>query len=482
MSIRGYGSQMNNPKTFSNSSKMNVLSFSRRQLILILIILVCIFGTIILPRVISVLVNMLALAFFAISGSRAYFNGDRKMVSSVIALPLFLSAFQNVWLGIASARLDEMSLQVLLSSNFLLELFLMVIYILKKGSIPRQDNYCVFITLIFTLQGILLYIMYPTGISAFISSFRNIISCIIIYWVAAIYSQRVDLRTLDRGLIIIAWCVVIFGLFEFLVGTSVWKSLDIERLWNLKSIGTNLWGIPKNWYSSERIGGQQIRRMVSTFADPVNLGTYLFSAFMYAWYKKKKLLRIALLVCCVLTISKGALLGFLIFIVIYTWYKDKSKILPIGAVAAAIAIGMYFISFSRNSSTGSVFAHINGFLSSFGLLASHPFGYGIGRIGVLSSLLSTNFIETGVTETGIGMIMAQLGIIGIAGYIGYFVMLVKAPNNWAPKYINERIIYYSLIFSYITNAMFNEVALSPNSCLLCFLLLGVFNSILSNNR
>lgn len=467
------GFHMNNAMSYGISKRGKKHTISRRQLIMSCLILLYIGTCLILPSYIAIILALIIVLLFSISGYRAYKCRERIAVAWLLVLPLFFSAFQNIWLGIGVQHQNELSLQVLLSTNFLVEIFLILVIILSGNAIPKRNSFCLKIVAILTVQAVLLYFIYPTGISAFISSYRNIISCIIVFWVSLTYSSRADKNVIDKIITIIAWVVVVFGLFEFFYGTRVWTALNIKPLWDLKGIGTNLWGVPRNWYSSERIAGQQIRRMVSTFADPVNLGTYLFAAFIHAWYKREKVLQIALIICCALTISKGALLGFLIFAVVLTWYKDKSKILPIAAVVFGLAIGMYFVAFSRSSSTGSLFAHVNGFLSSIKLMITHPWGYGVGRIGVLSRLFSTDFLDTSVTETGIGMIMAQLGVIGLVAYIVFFTKVLRMPKTWEKSDINERIAYYSLAISFIVNAMFNEVALSPNSCILYFLFMGI---------
>lgn len=440
---------------------------------ILFLVMVLIGGCFILPAMIEI-VLVLAIVI-VIAGITIYdFSKNRqKTIAVALALPVFLSAFQNVYLGLAANRLTELELSVLLTTHFMLELLYMVFYLLQQKRISKTDSFCILILAVLTVQGVLLYLVYPSGISAFLANYRNVVSCMLFFWVASKYSSRMDIKSLNKALLFIAWSVVVFGIIELLLGNRVWKALNITRLWTLKGIKMNGW-IPNNWYSSERIRGQQIRRMVSSFADPVNLGTYLFASFVYAWYKKKRILAMATILCCVLTISKGALLGFLIFFIVLAWFKDRSKLLPIAAVAFGLVVGICFISYSRSSSTGSVFLHLTGFFSSFGLMLKRPFGYGLGRIGVLSWLLSEDYIRTAATETGIGMIIAQLGVIGLGAYIVFFVKLILIPQKWNGQCLNAKIAYYCLVLSFFANAMFNEVALSPNSCVLYFLLIGVF--------
>lgn len=121
-------------------------------------------------------------------------------------------------------------------------------------------------------------------------------------------------------------------------------------------------------------------------------------------------------------------------------------------------------------------AHIGGFISSLKLLITNPAGLGIGNVGVLSGLFSSNLSNTDVIETGIGVIIAELGWIGLICYTVFFVYLYKVPHKWNGNNIKRKILYYTILFSFILNALFNEVALSPNSCALYFIELAYCDS------
>ena len=223
-----------------------------------------------------------------------------------------------------------------------------------------------------------------------------------------------------------------------------------------------------------------MRRMASSFADPVNLGTFLFAAFMIAWYKREKILMSALLICMILTMSKGALLGLLVFIVVVMWEKKGSRSITPLIIALVILFSGWFIGFSKSSSTGSLMVHLNGFLNALRGFVDHPFGFGLGNVGVLARVLGSTMVGNGVVETGIGMIIAQLGIVGIIVYGVFFAKLWTEPLKWNGFHGRERTLYYSLLISFIANAMFNEVALSPNSCGLYFISLAYLNSKICN--
>lgn len=448
------------------------ITINKESLIICIIIGACIFSSLALPGMLAAIISMVGVLCIAIIGRNSVLVNKSKTNSVLLCIPIFLSAFQNVYLAMGVNNQTSLSLQILLSLHFL---FIFFIIILNVDRVFFKASNTIWLVIIIIFYGIILYIIHPAPLPSLLSSVRNILSPLIIFIFATVVGEHCNNAKYYRILLGISWIVVIFGLFEYIGGIDVWRNLGVTRLWNLKGIITNSVGIPMNWFSSEIIGGQQVRRMVSSFADPVNLGTYLFAAFMIAWYCRKKILALSLALCCVLTVSKGALLGFLVFFIIYFWFKDKSKIAVPIIFSFCSLIALIFIEYSLATSTGSVMAHISGFLSSLNLLITNPFGLGIGNVGVLSGLFSSSLSNTDVIETGIGVVIAQLGWIGLLCYIIFFGIIFLKPKKWRIKNNNSRILYYTLLFSFILNALFNEVALSPNSCALYFIELAFIN-------
>lgn len=445
----------------------------KRQFIICAILVACILSCLILPGMLTAMLSILAVCYIAIVEKNAITSRCSQINSLVLCLPVLLSAFQNVYLAIGVKHQTSLSMQIMLSLHFLLVL---IVDLLNVKILVTKIQKIVWLIVIIIAQGVILYVAYPAPITSLISAGRNVLSCLIIYAYSYITGERCEEKTYYKILNTVALIVVLFGLYEYSGGLVVWRRLGITQLWNLKGITTNVAGVPMNWFSSERIGGQQLRRMVSSFADPVNLGTYLFAAFVISWYSGKKVLTGLLLVCCMLTISKGALLGFLVFAVIYVWFKDKSKIgVPI-IFSGCTLFAFGFIEYSMTKSTGSMMAHIGGFLSSLKLLITNPAGLGIGNVGVLSGLFSSNLSNTDVIETGIGVIIAQLGWIGLLCYASFFIYIFYEPRKWKQRSVKTSIVYYTLLFSFILNALFNEVALSPNSCALYFIEIAYINT------
>lgn len=428
----------------------------------------------VLPGSVSMILAILITLFIAVIGSNAAAHKSGKTTSLLLALPVIISAIQNVYLAIGAKHFSSQSIQVVLSMHYLL---ICTVIFLNAKKINRICSDIVIIFLLIIFQAFCLFIVYTASVVAVIASLRNITACLLFYMYSRLLGRLCDIDDYYKYIRAITLLVAFGGVIDIAVGTQMWQRLGITQLWNLKGIATNIAGIPPNWYSSEQIAGNILRRMVSTFADPVNLGTFLFSAFMISWYKKWNFLSVFILICMLLTVSKGALLGGLIFIVIYIWTKKKTRVLLPAIVICALVVGIEFVQFSSSNSSGSLMAHVTGFLSSFSVLVSNPFGLGVGNVGVLSGLFNASLANTAVSETGIGMIIAQLGIPGLILYISFFYKLIRNGLN-IKKNESERtaILYLTLVLSFLANAMFNEVALSPNSCGLYFIQLGIIDS------
>ncbi len=433
-------------------------------------------GAFVLPQKIEFLIVVAFLLMMGLIGLASGRKKNSAVWSHLLAFPVFLTAFQNIYLGLAVNNLSSMELQVLLSINFILYIEYLIIALFKKG-IRRSDMLILGVLLIVTLQALILYIPYRTTISAFLSCYRNIVACMVVYLTVKLMSNSIDVEKMYRLLGVIIVAVVVFGFFEYCAGTRVWTALNISKLWPMKGIAVNAWGIPKNWWSSERIGGHQLRRMVASFADPVNLGTFLFAAFVFAWYRRRKVLSVLLFAACIMSVSKGALIGFLVFILVWVWNTRGFKMTTPIILLSVLAAGSLFIVYSKYHSSGSTFAHIRGLLNSIGVLAQHPFGMGVGSVGVMAWMFAAEKKAALVSaETGIGMIISQLGFIGLLAYLAFFGKLLL---NASKKFVTNsrtRILLQSLLIAFLINALFNEVALSPNSCMLYFILIGLNES------
>lgn len=411
-------------------------------------------------------------------------NSSREY-STILSIPILLSVFQNAYLGFFSLHLNSSTVQILTVLNFVIACLIFVYLIILKNELLKINNkYILMFILLIGYSALSVILLNEFNILSIISSLRNIISVFLFYLIGFYSKDRVNQEKFEDIILMFALIVMTVGIIDILTGGNMWIKLNIKDLWTKKGIRVQSTGLPTNFYSSETINGQRIRRMTSTFADPVNLGAFLFATFCIAWHRKRKNMMCFLIVGMILTVSKGAWLGLLIFFCIYSYYYlPRTTFLLILIFSGSLGIG--FLLYAFHTSANSVFLHISGLFSSFKGLIYKPIGSGIGSNGVLAKQFSGVSANADVTETGLGMIISQLGIVGLLIYMIYFAKLYRKCTFLKNK--KDLVLTLSLLFSVIVNIFFNEVALSPNTCAIYFLIIGFisndkFKLVMMNDR
>ncbi|SNZ04795.1 hypothetical protein SAMN05421503_0766 [Terribacillus aidingensis] len=397
---------------------------------------------------------------------------ERREFSFYITIPILISATQNLYLSFVSPYADASQIQLMVITNFLYSAILIgVIYIKTPYRFNKalyQKMLILFIVLV--LYSLATIIIFNAHITSALASLRNVMTPMLFILIGLIASSNVILSRYLRYLSYIVIFVVIFGFAERFLIKDIWHIIHLPDLWTKKGLPLNAFtGLPGNFYSSEMVGGQQLRRMVSSFADPVNLGTFLFFGFMVAWYLRNKFLAILLIISIGLAVSKGAILGLLIFSVVWAYHKF-SKAIFILVMIGTCAAGGAFVVYSMMNSTMSMLLHITGFFAAFPELVNHPLGRGLGNIGVLAGLYSSG-AQTEITESGLGMIIGQLGILGLILYVYFFTFILKQSHTIQVR--KDKILLQTLTLGILANITFNEVALSPNSSAVYFITIGI---------
>lgn len=423
-------------------------------------------GTLGIAMIMSLVIIIITIAIYKC-------NNSRVDLTTVLTLPVMLSAFQNVYLGFFSEYLSTTSIQILTISNFLYACFIFLILFLNEHKQIQNDNmFAAFVLLVIYSVSSIVFLSSINVISS-VSSMRNIISVFLFFFIGVMASEQVNIDRLQKVILTIALIVVLVGFYEVFINKSMWTTLNITDLWTKKGIRVQVSGLPTNFYSSERINGERIRRMTSTFADPVNLGAFLFAGLCIAWFRNNKFITILIGFAIVLSVSKGAFLGILIFICVYAYYYS-SKLMFFGMIGVSGVTGLLFLLYALRTSANSVFLHFSGLSAAFKNLLSHPLGLGLGSTGVLARQFSGFSANVEITETGLGMIIGQLGIVGLIVFVYFFFRIYKMSMNLENK--REIVLCLSLVLGVVANIFFNEVALSPNSCALYFMIVGYYVS------
>jgi hypothetical protein len=387
--------------------------------------------------------------------------------------PTVLSAFQNVYLLPVAPVIAPGAFPVIIITNFVVAVLLLGLFAVVRPvdgttthPLARLTGICLGVL---TVWGWGSALVFGADLNAALSSFRNIVTPLVFLLLGLLAARSTRARAYAAGLLVVAVLTIAFGFWE-LNAPSFWQDAGILELWHAKAIGIREGtGLPGNFYSSELIDGQQARRMVSSFADPVHFGTFLFSAFLAAvWLRRWIVAGLCIAAAC-FAISKGFLLSTLVLVAVWARVYANPVVQAL-AVIATVGAGAAFYVYASGNSTGSTDVHIDGFLAAFTELPRHPIGRGLGNSGVRARVLLGSD-DSEVTESGIGLIVSQLGVIGAAAFAVFFIALLRAGAALRDR--TARLVAVGLALAFLLNAAFNEVALSPNSAAPYFILIGL---------
>jgi hypothetical protein len=405
---------------------------------------------------------------------RVLFMGPVSEADAVFLL--WLAAGQNVLLGAFVEYLSPEHVRLLIGTNFLLgTMWVAALGVQRMQAMFRRST--IWILLVLPAASLLVVgsaVVFGFNGTAALASARNIMTPVLFFvlgWLIGWRRSGIGTRKrFMRAVVGLGLGVILLGLVERFATPDVWSTLHVGELWTKKGL-TNVAdsGIPRNWWSAEQIGGAPVRRLVSTFADPINLGTFLFLVTVCGYGLRMPFVVLSGVAGILLTVSKGGLLGCLVFTVVFAYYRS-SKVGFLAAGVGTVALGLGFIAYSAQYATRSLFVHMGGAAYAILGLPQYPLGRGIGRAGTMAQQFS-DLGDQQILESGLGIIAGQLGVPGVLLYLAFlgtiYAYLISSTG------LRERIVAVTLFWSITLNITFNEVALSPNSSAGYFVLLGL---------
>lgn len=94
------------------------LKYNKERFILFAILALCIFSCLILPGMITMLLSVLAMGYMAVAEKNALVKKNKITNSLFLVIPVFFSAFQNVYLAIGVNHQSSLSLQIMLFATY----------------------------------------------------------------------------------------------------------------------------------------------------------------------------------------------------------------------------------------------------------------------------------------------------------------------------------------------------------------------------
>ncbi len=332
----------------------------------------------------------------------------KPIFSNAVLLIYAWSTFASIAILIATKYANPPHLIFALRDIIIYILFLLL---LPFSAFTKKSAYIIFILCCLLAYLIFNQLILNPGYSATINNIRQIIApsvLLMIFYILLLNAgPRFLQEQLPRWFLRLHLIIFIWGILEYTL--EFWKHFGLSSYFTLKGIPVDSNGLSYMFY--EPILGYRLR-MTSTFLDPISLGHYFATTFSIGYLglifrgKARLILTLSSLIGLLLSFSKGALLqAFLTILVLNPAYP---------LLLRGLLLSIPFAVFLLIPNKTGLMIHVSGFMNSLSSLEF--FGHGIGSSGNYTKMFAKNldlYHQLGISDTFLGSIMGQTGLLGI---------------------------------------------------------------------
>lgn len=294
-----------------------------------------------------------------------------------------------------------------------------------------------------------------------ISSLRQIL-VFFLFVLLGYFLSPVKKEALSRtpnALITIGLIVVIIGYIERF--TYAW-SFFIKEYFLSKNIGVLDIGYPfvmiEPFELFNEFSGVGFLRMSSTFLDPINFGHACVFWYFLSHQQNKKFSMLVFLTGIFFAFSKAAFMQF-ILIYILAVLRIPMVVKWVIALVAGLA-GLAIM-----ASHPGFLLHQKGLITALANIST--FGTGLGTAGNVAWMFGS--ADSGVSDSFLGALLAQTGVVGLLGWLFFSVLILKA------SYKNNN-IFPIMMFTHIALGLLSENSINFLSIMLPAIMTGWYYS------
>ena len=399
---------------------------------------------------------------------------------------IFYSFLQNIVLVYASTKFNQLTTTLYSLNKEILLYAVTVRYIFSQRFKYSITN------ILMALFMFLLLFSFVTSSASFYSKILTIrqllLPFVCVYFGVCVGKENsLFFKKSVKYIVYLGLFTAIIGLLEFFwLKNTLWPyEMIFQYETNKGTVFVFYNNVPLNYYTWDYydIFGGVVRRLVSTFADPLITGHYLFLSFVLCssdscTIKYKPLVKFILFISSLLTFSKGVFICYLIYF-IFIYLKKKSYLkfktlltfFPIALLFSVLILNIAAKSIIPNS---SVVIHLDGFIS--GIFDSSVFGYGIGKAGVMTYVVGGGDLNL-TSESFIGVLTIQLGYLGLLIFVLYFYFLIlNLFHNYRENKSINIILSLVLLCSVLVESLFSESSIGIVGTGIYFIYSGIYST------
>lgn len=401
--------------------------------------------------------------------------------STTVSLYYFtiITVFQNIILVVFAPYLNSTETVGIILTKEMVVYIVATVYFVQNRLIGLKKKDLLFICFVVLVAT---NVLISNSIKIGLAALRQIALIFFCYYYGKSIKSNPE-NSLKRYFDFILFCCVlvgIFGLFFLSFSDNVWLKIGFDKFWENKSDGQKAYSFV-NFYTYDL--GIRLKRIVSVFVEPLSCAHFLGIGFVtvFLTHKKSCALKILILVCLVMVLSKSSLVLLLsvIFVLIYSKIKDKT--LSKMFVSACVIGGFIILFILTNYSSGltqntAIGNHFNAFL--YGMKNATLLGKGLGTTGYNASIMGLSDYDSGYNESFFSLCIGQLGLLGTS-LIYIFLATCIYDNYTIYKATKNRYVLISvvLLLAVTIESLFSASSISMLGTGLYFVIAGLCSNI-----
>jgi len=284
--------------------------------------------------------------------------------------------------------------------------------------------------------------------------------------------------------VVLSGMEVIFGLLEYNYPQYFWNKIFHIIDYTKVKTGTvpklePLSGLPTNYFTYK--DGGRVRRLVAFNGEATSLsrflGTVIASLMTLGERNRKTVLVIGFLLLGLLfTNARGGLLFPIVIVLLFFLRLVKGLAIP---VIIPLMYFMLFHSSSFNVSSANNQRHLHGLTKGIANAFKYPTGRGLGATGQIAATYTGDVRhadEDFVSESFVGCIGAQLGLVGLAAFLLFVIIVITQLSLFlfSSQYeLNYLVLTSCALFTTVMlTSLFSNSAVSAISSFVAFILTG----------
>ena len=370
-------------------------------------------------------------------------SNKENILNSILFFILFIIiSTQNLSTMLISNIGKSLTMSIFAVKEIYMTIFLLLLFSLQLKRMKIKTN--LLIPVLFSIYILFNSVLFSPYFN--LLSLRQLMAIPFFVLFGYYFINKIDIIKIEVWVYKLLIIIALLACFErFLLNGNDYdfmKFIGVEKWTEMKGWGYN---VPASWYSGDLriIFNDKVRRMPGLLiGDAVNFGQLMLFPLMYSVFLKKNIMIILFGLAAILSLSKGAVIGFIIGYSVYL-YREKLKLVnKIIFLVSIITISSIFIYqfLPQLEAIGSIKKHYLGWYSNILNLPENIFGAGIGsggnfaiRFGQVGTSDAFNLstqpqFETShilLGESYFGTMISQLGIIGVLFYFYYPFKLLK---------------------------------------------------------